>query len=65
MVSQLLELVEAQYAPRVADDKMAIKRHKEDLQRNEAEIIKLKGADGRLKEDATPEEEGQYQRLVI
>ena len=33
MVSQLLELVEAHYAPRVAEDKMAIKKQKVDLER--------------------------------
>ena len=53
IVNQVLELVEAQYLPRVSQDQNRIKMEKIELEKIESHIFELEDESGRLKGTAT------------
>lgn len=63
MVSDILELVEAHYTPRVQEDYEKILKQKQGLEKLEGELFKLEEEKGKIKLNSTPEQVIQYEKL--
>ena len=63
IISDLLELIESHYMPRVAEDQENIKKNKINLEMVEAKIFKLEEFKGKIKLNSSADTISQYEVL--